>query len=289
MVVWHCQLGAAGNDFLIPVSFPPCHRVYVPAGFHHLARARGQFNIQHGKQWLGQGHAVPVPAPPALGGVADGASLGSEPVLQTGPIPVEPGPAGSRTGRGSVTQGGCARERLVLVCKSTGLFFPGSVCRWQRGEASRHCTRHWLSGKEERWNNRARVVSLHINTGCEIASLPDTPSAVLRECGVPATPPSSGAGSAAPVVQERRVPITQNGTVHPCTGPYQKWGMTVQGQSCRESRGILRFLHVILGEGCAESRDTLSRAHVTVSGKRQHSIPTELYVKLGWVNSLENA
>lgn len=189
MVVWHCQLGAAGNDFLIPVSFPPCHRVYVPAGFHHLARARGQFNIQHEKQWLGQGHAVPVPAPPALGGVADGASLGSEPVLQTGPIPVEPGPAGSRTGRGSVTQGGCARERLVLVCKSTGLFFPGSVCRWQRGEASRHCTRHWLSGKEERWNNRARVVSLHINTGCEIASLPDTPSAVLRECGVPAPHP----------------------------------------------------------------------------------------------------
>lgn len=65
--------------------------------------------------------------------------------------------------------------------------------------------------------------------------------------------------------------------------------MTVQGQSCRESREILRFLHVILGEGCAESRDTLSRAHVTVSGKRQHSIPTELYVKLGWVKSLENA
>lgn len=68
MVTWHCQLGAAGNHFLIPVSFPACHRVYVPTGFHHLARACGQFNIQHGKKCVDQGQAVPTPAPPALGG-----------------------------------------------------------------------------------------------------------------------------------------------------------------------------------------------------------------------------
>lgn len=59
----------------------------MPAGFHHLARAHGQFNIQHGKQWLGQGQAVPMPAPPALGGVADGSSLGSELVLWMDPSP----------------------------------------------------------------------------------------------------------------------------------------------------------------------------------------------------------
>lgn len=81
MVAWYCQLGPAGNHFLIHVSFPPCHRGYVPAGFHHHTRALGQFNIQHGKQWLGQGQAVPVPPPPALGGLPDGASLDSEAVL----------------------------------------------------------------------------------------------------------------------------------------------------------------------------------------------------------------
>lgn len=55
-----------------------------------------------------------------------------------GSIPVEPGPAGSRTRRGSVTRAVVpGNERLVLVCKSTELFFswqclPAAVRRSQQ-------------------------------------------------------------------------------------------------------------------------------------------------------------
>lgn len=131
---WESRLGrtAGASGFSRPVTVFTCR----PAS-NHPAHACGQLGTQHGKQRLGQGQAVPTPAPSALGGVfvANGASLGLELALHTGSVPVVPRPAGTGMKSRSVAPGGRARERLVLVCKNSGVcflvlfcfFFPGSV------------------------------------------------------------------------------------------------------------------------------------------------------------------
>lgn len=97
----------------------------VPVFMCQLAFTTSQLGTGHGNERLGQGHAVPVPG----GGVANRASLGSDLALWMGSILVELRPAGRWIRRGSVAPGSHARERLVLVVRTTGSFFPGSVPR----------------------------------------------------------------------------------------------------------------------------------------------------------------